>query len=131
MGIRLTHLALHVEDLDACVAFYERYCGLKVSDDRERNGMRSVCMNAADGSGILIQMMSGGKDRPATPDSNSHFGFTVDSREAVDRAAEQAKAEGILIWPPEEGPFPVGYLCGLKDPNGNTVEISHGHLIED
>jgi catechol 2,3-dioxygenase-like lactoylglutathione lyase family enzyme len=130
MGSRLTHLALHVEDLNACISFYERYCGLKVIDDQERNSMRSVCMSAPGGEGIVIQMMSGGKDQQAAPDSNRHFGFTLDSREAVDEIAARGKEEGILIWPPEEGPFPVGYLCGLNDPNGNTVEFSYGHLIE-
>ena len=36
----LTHLALHVRDLDACVAFYRRFCGLGVVHERGGGGKR-------------------------------------------------------------------------------------------
>ena len=49
--------------------------------------------------------------------------------EAVDRLAAQAEAEGILIWPPREDPYPVGYYCGIKDPSGNYVEFSYGQPL--
>jgi hypothetical protein len=58
------------------------------------------------------------------------YGFAMDSREEVDRRAAMATDDGILLWETFEGPFPVGYICALKDPNGNTVEMSCGHLLE-
>ena len=44
MGARLTHIALHVNALDDCVSFYERYCNLQVTDDQVRGGRRVVLM---------------------------------------------------------------------------------------
>jgi len=32
----LTHLALHVRDLAACIEFYRRYCGLEIVRERDR-----------------------------------------------------------------------------------------------
>jgi len=40
----LTHLALHVPDLDACIAFYERFCGMHVFHERAGKGSRIVWM---------------------------------------------------------------------------------------
>ncbi len=130
MGARLTHIALHVSALDDCVRFYERYCNLKMTDDQVRGGRRVVLI-AEPGreSEFVIQLIGGGEDRPAAPQNESHLGFAVESREAVDEAIAKGREDGILIWEPEDSPFPMGYFCALRDPNGNTVEISYGHLI--
>ena len=40
----LTDLALHVPDLDACIAFYERFCGMQVIHERPGKGARIVWM---------------------------------------------------------------------------------------
>ena len=79
---------------------------------------------------FVLQLLAGGKDKAATPDEDQHLGFAVDSREEVDRLAQMATQDGILLWETFEGPSPMGYLCAVKDPNGNTVEISSGHLLE-
>ncbi len=130
MGTRLTHITLHVSALDDCVRFYQRYCNLKVIDDQERGQIRVICM-AEPGreSAFVLQLFSGGEDKPVAPEAYDHFGFAVDSRAAVDDAIAKGREEGILIGEPEDGSFPTGYYCGLKDPNGNIVEISYGHLI--
>jgi len=130
MGTRLTHIALHVDALDACIDFYQRYCNLQVADDQVRGGRRVVLL-AEPGreSEFVMQLLGGGEDRPATPQEDRHFGFAVESRQAVDEALRKGREEGIIVFEPEDGPFPTGYYCGLRDPNGNTVEISYGHLI--
>lgn len=131
MGTRLTHIALHVGALDACIEFYQRYCNLEVTDDQVRGGRRVVLMaEPGRGGSFVLQLLAGGVDKAPTPEEDRHFGFAVDSREEVDRLAAMAADEGILLWETFEGPFPVGYICAVKDPNGNTVEISCGHLLE-
>ena len=130
MAARLTHVALHVEAIEDCVQFYQRYCGLQIVDDEITGGRRLVQL-AEPGreARLVLQLMAGGKDKAATPEEDRHLGFALDSREEVDRCAAMAAEDGILIWETYEGPFPTGYVCGVRDPNGNSVEISCGHLL--
>jgi predicted lactoylglutathione lyase len=59
----------------------------------------------------------------------SHIGFACASREEVDEAAQRGHDAGCLEWPTREEPYPVGYYCGLKDPDGNFVEMSYGQPL--
>ena len=70
---------------------------------------------------------SGGKT-PAEGDY-SHLGFALGSRAAVDAVAARARAEGRLLWPPKQEPWPVGYYCGVVDPDGVMVEFSYGQPL--
>ena len=36
---------------------------------------------------------------------------------------------GGMSWPPVDEPYPVGYYCGLRDPDGNFVEFSYGQPL--
>ena len=47
----------------------------------------------------------------------------------MDAIAEKARDAGCLLWPPREEPYPVGYYCGLMDPDGNAVEFSYGQPL--
>ena len=45
------------------------------------------------------------------------------------RIADKATATACLAWPPRDEPYPVGYYCGLRDPDGNFVEFSYGQPL--
>ncbi len=126
----LTHLALHVPDLDACIAFYTRFCGMRVFHERPGKGSRIVWM-AEPGKEreFIFVIMPGGMDRSLAGNDYSHFGFAMASREEVDAVAELARADGCLIWEPRDEPYPVGYYCGVRDPAGNYVEFSYGQPL--
>ncbi|MCQ4230996.1 VOC family protein [Pseudomonas stutzeri] len=126
----LTHLALHVPDLDACIAFYTRFCGMRVFHERPGKGSRIVWM-AEPGKEreFIFVIMPGGMDRSLAENDYSHFGFAMASREEVDMVAELARADGCLIWEPRDEPYPVGYYCGVRDPAGNYVEFSYGQPL--
>ena len=47
----------------------------------------------------------------------------------VDDIADMASTEKILAWPCKQEPYPVGYYCGVKDPDGNFVEFSYGQPL--
>lgn len=130
MTPNLTHLALHVRDLNACIDFYEDFCGMQVFHQREGKGDRIVWM-AEPGREreFIFVMMPGGAGRNQEPADYSHFGFAVDSRAAVEAVAEKARNAGCLIWEPIDEPYPVGYYCGLRDPDGNFVEFSYGQPL--
>ena len=126
----MTHLALHVHDLEAMVAFYRDFCGMVPVHEREDGGTRVVWL-AEPGREreFIVVLMPGGPGRDQGEGDYSHIGFAVDSRAAVDAVAEKAAAAGCLVWPPREDPYPVGYYCGLEDPDGNRVEFSYGQPL--
>lgn len=126
----LTHVALHVPDLQACIDFYEQFCGMRIIHERAGKGSKIVWM-AEPGKEhqFIFVIMPGGTARHLAADDYSHFGFALDSHQQVDAVARQAELAGCLIWAPREEPYPVGYYCGLRDPAGNSVEFSYGQPL--
>lgn len=126
----LTHLALHVRDLEACIAFYHDFCGMQVVHARSAGEQRVVWL-AEPGreKEFIFVMVSGGAGRKQAATDYSHLGFALESRAAVDTLARQAAVTGCLVWEPREEPYPVGYYCGVRDPDGNMVEFSYGQPL--
>lgn len=126
-----THLALHVADLDASIAFYRAYCGLVVVHERlDSAGGRVVWLAEPGRQAVLIfVLIGGGPARVRRADDYGHLGFACHSRAEVDEIARQAQADGRLVWPPRQEPFPVGYYCGVVDPDGTMVEFSFGQPL--
>lgn len=126
----LTHIALHVPELQPCVDFYREFCGMHVIHERTGKGSQIVWM-AEPGKEheFIFVIMPGGSNRQLATDDYSHFGFAVDNREAVDAIASRAADSGCLVWPPRDEPYPVGYYCGLRDPAGNYIEFSYGQPL--
>ncbi len=66
MSPTLTHLALHVPDLDACIAFYETFCGMRVIHRRPGKGSQIVWMaEPSQEQRFIFVIMPGGQ--PAQP----------------------------------------------------------------
>ncbi|WP_282604245.1 VOC family protein [Pelagibius sp. Alg239-R121] len=130
MTPRLTHIALHLRDLEASIGFYRDICGMNIVHQREDEGTRVVWM-AEPGreTEFIFVLIPGGPGRDQAENDFSHFGFALDSRDAVDRVAEVAERAGYLAWPPRQEPYPVGYYCGVRDPDGNFVEFSYGQPL--
>ena len=132
MPAHLTHLALHVRDLDACVDFYGRYCNMQVVHERRSgSGEGRIIWMAEPGREreFVFVLLSGGPGRAQRDKDFSHLGFALESRAAVDAVVERGRAEGCLVWAARDEPYPVGYYCGLRDPDGNFVEFSYGQPL--
>ena len=137
MTAAFTHLALHVRDLPAMVAFYREYCGLvevhrrdeRAANDDQGGGQVVWLAEAGREEEFVFVLLPGGPGRDQPAGDYSHFGFALDSRAAVDAIAEKARAAGVLALEPRQEPWPVGYYCGLKDPDGNLVEFSYGQPL--
>lgn len=129
----LTHIALHVRDLEACLDFYQRYASLILVRDRRphgANGKRIVWLSErSKEQEFIIVILPGGPGRDQLDNDFSHLGFALASKQAVDDIAKMASMENILAWPCEQEPYPVGYYCGVKDPDGNFVEFSYGQPL--
>lgn len=124
----LTHIAMQVRKIDACVDFYRRYCGMNVVHQRQGGDVVWLAEPGRERELILV-LMRGPTQRPQDEDDYGHLGFALETREAVDAVADRARAEGCLVWAPRDEPYPVGYYCGLRDPDGKFVEFSHGQPL--
>lgn len=131
MSAVLTHLALHVRDIEACIAFYQDYAGLKLIHQRDNKAGGEVVWLAEAGREheFILVLLPGGPGRNQLDSDFSHLGFALPSRAAVDVIAARGKQDGILAWATREEPYPVGYYCGLRDPDGNFVEFSYGQPL--
>jgi catechol 2,3-dioxygenase-like lactoylglutathione lyase family enzyme len=130
MSAAFTHLAMHVRDLEACVDFYETYAEMRLTHDRVNDGKRVVWLaEPGKEKDFIVVLIPGGPGREQVPTDYSHLGFALDSKEAVDAIANKARSDGILEWEPRQEPYPVGYYCGIRDPDGNFVEFSFGQPL--
>ncbi len=101
MSMTLTHVAAHVRDLAATITFYEQYCGLRCFHRRHNDEGGGVVWMAEPGreQAFIFVFMSGGAANPQHEQDYGHLGFAVESRQAVDRIAEKARGEDLLVWP--------------------------------
>ena len=126
----LTHIAIQVRSLDDSIGFYREFCGLHVVHDRGSGGGRVVWLASPGDEDRFIYVLMEGTHRPPQAEKDySHLGFALASRQEVDDIARRAKAAGCLVWAPRDEPYPVGYYCGLKDPDGYFVEFSYGQPL--
>lgn len=131
MKTSFTHCALHVQDLDRSIAFYERFCGLKVLRRHGEGANDAAAWLAEEGREtefVLVLLEGGGRQDRAEGDM-THYGFAVADRSDVDKIAEEGRAAGCLLWEPQEFSHPVGYLCALEDPDGYVIEFSYGQPL--
>jgi len=129
MRPQLTHIALQVRDIEASIRFYERFCGLEIVHDRTRNSRVVWLAEPGRGHELVLVLMPGAA-RVRQPDNDySHFGFALGSRDEVDTVAKLAREDGCLAWEVREEPYPVGYFCGVTDPDGNVIELSYGQPL--
>jgi lactoylglutathione lyase len=143
----LTHIALPVRNLEVTLDFYRRYTTLAVIHERADpdTGLRTAWLanagdttDAGDALGIqaarfVIVLIAGSLPKNITGDiveeygflrSISHLGLSCSSREEVDAIAAAAKEEGCLLLGPMYRNPVVGYICVVKDPDGNNLEFS-------
>jgi lactoylglutathione lyase len=136
----LTHIALPVRDLEATLAFYEKYTKLVNIHERQdpETGLRTAWLaNKRDitdaGARFVIVLIHGKLPTKITGDikeqygflkSISHLGISVESRAEVDRLAEMAREDGCLLLGPMYRNEVVGYICVVTDPDGNNIEFS-------
>ena len=101
-AVGINHIAFEVTDLDAALAFYERFFEVRMRGRRRRMawidlGDQFIALSVAD---------------QVTPDRGRHVGLVVDDKEALRAALAQAG-------------FDVASSGSLRvrDPSGNQLEI--------
>lgn len=135
---RWTHIALMVGDIDASIEFYTTYTPLELIDKRQDDsGWGAWLGQPSDPDSPFFLVLA-----QFLPDKNpwkgqaqavmapfAHLGIEVTSRAEVDELAARADAGGHLSLGPVDMPDPIGYVCFVTDPDGNTIEFSHDQGI--
>ena len=131
---RWTHVALPSGDLDKSIDFYTSLTPLVVVERFQDTDGESVWLSSdkqVEAPFVLVLVCfnqdRGGQLGLLTP--FAHLGIEVPERADVDSIAQRARDLGCLHWAPRQMPDPVGYVCALKDPDGNVVEISHDQQV--
>jgi len=121
--VGLTHIALEVRDLDASVAFYATFAAMQVVHRRE--GV--VWLSDKTRPFVIVLIESDHVDSALRP--SAHLGVACATRDEVDRLAGLAREQGCLVRGPENAGPPVGYWVFFRDPDGHTLELSHGQEV--
>jgi len=119
LGLR--HLALRVSDMGAARAFYQNLLGMTAvwEPDPENIYLTTGCDNLA------LHLMSE-EDRAAfTPVGQSldHFGFVVESSEAVEEYERRMREAGVRIVKPFKRHRDGSSSFYMADPDGNVIQI--------
>lgn len=127
--MKIEHIAIWAEDIDALCEFYAKYFGATISakyHNPKRDFSSRFLSFASGGARIEVMHMPGMAD-PASRGNGkglAHFALSVGSREAVDVLTERLRVDGYTIT---SGPRTTGdgyYESVVLDPEGNPVEIS-------
>jgi len=121
--VGFTHVALEVTDLEASIAFYAAFAGMQAV--HRRSGVVWLSDRTRPFVIVLIESPRvGTKLQPL-----AHLGVACASREEIDRLSERARREDRLIEGPEDLGPPIGYFAFIRDPDGHTLELSHGQEV--
>jgi catechol 2,3-dioxygenase-like lactoylglutathione lyase family enzyme len=133
---RWTHVALPTGDLEKSIEFYTKMTPLVVVERFEDDqGVSAWLSNDKQVETPFVMLLvgfnrdKGGQHGVLQP--FAHVGIEVPSREDVDAIAAKAREMGCLHWEPQYVNEQVGYVCALKDPDGNVIEISHDQKVFD
>lgn len=126
--MRIEHIAMYVNDLEAARDFFVRYLSGKADGGyhNQGSGFRSYFISFDDGARLEImkkpEMTDSKKEMNRT--GYAHIAFSVGSREKVDRITERLKADGYQVI---SGPRTTGdgyYESCILAVEDNQIEIT-------
>jgi catechol 2,3-dioxygenase-like lactoylglutathione lyase family enzyme len=129
IDIGLTHIALPVSTLDQSIEFYVTYAGMQVIHRRidAETGVAVAWLSDQTRPFAIVLIQTDSVHPVLSP--LAHLGIGCESREAMNMLCDKARQAGILIQEPKDSGYPVGYWAFLQDPDGHTLELSHGQEI--
>ncbi|OMQ25347.1 VOC family protein [Serratia oryzae] len=126
--MKIAHVAIWTQDIEAQVAFWQRYFNGVAGEEyvsHNRPGFVSRFVRLADGPALEIMKVPGllpgkqGEERIGW----AHIALSLGSEARVDELALRAKQDGIL----QAAPRWTGdgfYEAIIRDPDGNAIEVT-------
>ena len=126
--MRIEHIAMYVNDLEAAREFFVKYLN-GTSNDGYRNpntGFRSYFISFEDGARLELMNKPVMEDfeKPLNRTGYAHIAFSVGSMEAVDELTARLKQDGYTVV---SGPRTTGdgyYESCIITIEGNQIEIT-------
>lgn len=126
--MRIEHVALYVQDLEAARTFFERYFDARAGAPyhNERTGFRSYFLMFDDGARLEIMTRPSMTEleKPSARTGYAHIALSVGSKDAVDALTARLAADGYEVL---SGPRTTGdgyYESCILDAEGNQIEIT-------
>lgn len=126
--MKIAHVALWTRDIDAQVAFWQRYFDGVAGEQyvsRNRPGFVSRFVSLA--AGPTLEIMSLPELLPLEQTNErigwAHITLSVGDESRVDQLAQRAQQEGILLAAPRRTGDGF-YEAIVRDPDGNAIEIT-------
>lgn len=126
--MKIDHIAMYVNDLDAAKDFFVKYFDARANDGyhNKSTDFKSYFLTFEDGARLEIMNNPDIKDleKDATRTGYIHIAFSVGSKEKVDRLTEQLKSDGydVISGPRTTGDgYYESCIIGIED---NLVEIT-------
>ncbi len=128
--IGLTHIALPVTDVERSIKFYSSYAEMNVVHRRvdQDSGVTVVWLSDRTRPFVVVLIQTDSVNSVLSP-PYAHLGVGCRSLEDIDARCEQAQQENVLVKPPQDSGYPIGYWAYLRDPDGHTLELSYGQEI--
>jgi catechol 2,3-dioxygenase-like lactoylglutathione lyase family enzyme len=129
VDVGLTHVALLCTDPDRSIEFYRKYAAMQVVHRRidADSGAAVVWLSDRTRPFVIVLIQTMQVTTPLLP--FAHLGVGCATREDVDRLCAEARTQGCWRSGPIDSGYPVGYWAFLADPDGNTLELSHGQEV--
>ena len=126
--MKIEHIALYVNHLEAARTFFVNYLGGRSNDGyhNKTTGFRSFFISFDDGARLEIMSKPGMVDAEKAIDRTgyAHVAFSVGSRERVDELTARLKSDGFLVI---SGPRTTGdgyYESCIVAIEDNQIEIT-------
>ena len=126
--MRIEHIALYVNDLEAARQFFVTYLGGRSNDGyhNESTDFRSYFISFDDGARLEIMTKPdmADADKPLNRTGYAHVAFSVGSKERVDELTARLKADGFAVV---SGPRTTGdgyYESCVVAIEENQIEIT-------